>query len=250
MTHLTLSFLFIAASIIFLSFWLRRCSNENINFRGDVLLVFAHPDDECMFFTPTLKLLQARNIRTHFLCLSNGDAAGHGHRRELELLASAKHYGVDKKNVKVVNNPYIRDGMLERWPLNIIHQEIMLYLNSTGSISTVITFDQFGISGHLNHIAVHHACKDVKDGMPPGLLFFQLHTRRLVLKYTGALSLIPYLLGRDFRPNRNGFVVVNPPLNIVDAWQGLRQHASQLAWFRYLFVFFSSYSYVNELSSI
>ena len=39
-----------------------------------VLLVTAHPDDEAMFFVPTLLALQARGVAVHVLCLSTGSA--------------------------------------------------------------------------------------------------------------------------------------------------------------------------------
>ena len=43
---------------------------------SDALLVIAHPDDECMFFTPTLLGLQSQNVVVHVLCLSTGNFAG------------------------------------------------------------------------------------------------------------------------------------------------------------------------------
>jgi N-acetylglucosaminylphosphatidylinositol deacetylase len=38
-----------------------------------VLLVTAHPDDEAMFFAPTLLWLAAQGVQTYVLCLSNGE---------------------------------------------------------------------------------------------------------------------------------------------------------------------------------
>jgi len=38
-----------------------------------VLLVTAHPDDESMFFAPTLSLLLHRRADIHLLCLTNGE---------------------------------------------------------------------------------------------------------------------------------------------------------------------------------
>lgn len=40
-----------------------------------VLLVTAHPDDECMFFTPTLSSLAAAGAELWLLCLSTGECA-------------------------------------------------------------------------------------------------------------------------------------------------------------------------------
>lgn len=36
------------------------------------LLVTAHPDDECMFFAPTVLNLVESNVDVHLLCLSTG----------------------------------------------------------------------------------------------------------------------------------------------------------------------------------
>ncbi len=52
--------------------------NENI------LLVTAHPDDEAMFFAPTLEWMKRLKLSTHILCLSTGSysmAESHGHRK-------------------------------------------------------------------------------------------------------------------------------------------------------------------------
>jgi len=38
------------------------------------LLVVAHPDDEAMFFTPTIQSLQGQCSSIVILCLSNGEA--------------------------------------------------------------------------------------------------------------------------------------------------------------------------------
>ena len=37
-----------------------------------VLLVIAHPDDECMFFCPSIARLQEQGGEVHVLCLSSG----------------------------------------------------------------------------------------------------------------------------------------------------------------------------------
>jgi N-acetylglucosaminylphosphatidylinositol deacetylase len=37
-----------------------------------VLLVTAHPDDEAMFFAPTIHTLLQQGASVHILCLSNG----------------------------------------------------------------------------------------------------------------------------------------------------------------------------------
>lgn len=50
-----------------------------------ILLVIAHPDDECMFFLPTLLALRRSHLALYLLCLSTGNAYGKGDVRLHEL---------------------------------------------------------------------------------------------------------------------------------------------------------------------
>jgi N-acetylglucosaminylphosphatidylinositol deacetylase len=54
--------------------------------------VIAHPDDEAMFFVPSIRRLREHN-KLYLLCLGNGDGAGLGRIREKELIQSAKYLG-------------------------------------------------------------------------------------------------------------------------------------------------------------
>ena len=54
-----------------------------------LILVIAHPDDEAMFFYPTI----SRAKRLHIICLSNGGYDGLGEQREKELQRAARRLG-------------------------------------------------------------------------------------------------------------------------------------------------------------
>ncbi len=60
-----------------------------------VLLVIAHPDDEAMFFAPTLIGLSDQNVPCdiYILCLSAGNFRKGGKRRKSELRQSCKELG-------------------------------------------------------------------------------------------------------------------------------------------------------------
>ena len=90
------------------------------------LIVTAHPDDEAMFFAPTVQALAKAGWDVSALCLStgepicilqqiyrgggvgadaSGDAAGLGGIREQELYAAYEILGVSKDKVQVVDTP-------------------------------------------------------------------------------------------------------------------------------------------------
>lgn len=241
--------LLLVVTAFFLARWLSVSNAQLHSVRGDVLFVFAHPDDEAMFFSPTILYLTQQGINCHFLCLSNGNFNGLGQVRESELHASAAYFGIQKRNVRVVNHPELQDGAKETWPAALIMKEVDAYLAKAMQISTVITFDKDGVSSHPNHIAVHEGVKKLKNSMPPGINFLQLKTRGLLWKYTGLSSLVlPVTLSS--RGNRKRFSVIIPPTAVHTSFSAMRRHSSQLVWFRYLFVAFSSYTYLNELGAL
>lgn len=73
-----------------------------------ICLLIAHPDDEAMFFAPTVLALTRPELQNHvkILCLSSGDAAGLGETRKKELTKSGLVLGLRKaEDVFVVDNP-------------------------------------------------------------------------------------------------------------------------------------------------
>ncbi len=47
-------------------------SGNSVSRSGSALIITAHPDDETMFFAPSILSLVAQNIPVEALCLSNG----------------------------------------------------------------------------------------------------------------------------------------------------------------------------------
>ena len=48
------------------------CGKRSLKLEGKVLLITAHPDDECMFFAPTIISLTQNDVEVFLLCLSEG----------------------------------------------------------------------------------------------------------------------------------------------------------------------------------
>ncbi|KAM3561918.1 hypothetical protein ARSEF4850_003008, partial [Beauveria asiatica] len=72
-----------------------------------ICLLIAHPDDEAMFFAPTVLALTRPETGNHvkILCLSSGNAEGLGETRKKELVKSGMTLGLrDEEDVFVVDN--------------------------------------------------------------------------------------------------------------------------------------------------
>jgi len=210
-----------------------------------VLVVFAHPDDEAMFMTPTLRALISKGWTVYFLCLTDGSGGGDGSVRAAELLASGDYFGVAPTHIEVVADPDLPDSMQAAWTTQLVAQYITRAVQRWCP-GHVMTFDAFGVSGHVNHRAVHagvaawRKSHDEEHLTRPNV--WALRSQPLYWKYLGPLvRLFPAPSA-----SRTGAVVFHPPwCDIRCPFMAMRRHKSQLVWFRYLFVWFSSYTYEN-----
>ena len=69
-----------------------------------VLLVTAHPDDEALFFSPTL-LAVPRGVQVFSLCLSYGDSEGLGKVRKEEFYRAMDVLKVPANRRWILNHP-------------------------------------------------------------------------------------------------------------------------------------------------
>ncbi|CAH9108363.1 unnamed protein product [Cuscuta europaea] len=66
-----------------------------------ILLVIAHPDDESMFFTPTINYLMSKGHDLRILCISTGNADGLGNTRKQELYWAATTLNVIRNSTRI-----------------------------------------------------------------------------------------------------------------------------------------------------
>lgn len=88
--------------------------------------------------------------------LEKGNAEKLGKIREKELYSVGKY--LQFRKVDIVHNENLKDGMNEKWDLNLLANIIIDYIK-VYKIDTVITFDEHGVSGHINHICVRKSIK-------------------------------------------------------------------------------------------
>ena len=243
------------------------------------VLIIAHPDDESMFFVPTLRALQDETV--WILCLTTGDYDGLGKIRSKEMLQAGQLLHAEK--VLVCDN--LKDHPTKRWDIEEvktqIHTTLKTALGSTKMSTSIsqslrrlvlITFDQYGVSGHINHIDTYRGvCGTVAQGtltLSEGLAGTTTNNttipvegwtlaseRNIVAKYLPLFSLVLLLLSIFFQfpslkqslnSNCLTYRLHEPRLN----WKAMATHKSQFVWYRRLFVVFSSYTYVNTLHRI
>ncbi|KAI8885177.1 LmbE-like protein [Backusella circina FSU 941] len=198
-----------------------------------VLILTAHPDDECMFFGPTITSLLHSKSRLHLLCLSTGNADGLGDVRKRELRKSGQILGIS--HIKSMDHPDLQDGMKNQWDAKLIAEIVKDYATKH-KIDTIITFDDKGVSGHANHIACYKGANQAS-----GIQLYRLVSIPLVRKYIGVLDLL--LSMKD----NTEMTFISPPLAYLLTHKAMRQHNSQLVWFRWLYVTFSRFMFINHL---
>ncbi|KZT25688.1 LmbE-like protein [Neolentinus lepideus HHB14362 ss-1] len=217
-----------------------------------VLLLTAHPDDECMFFGPTLTALKRRqgDVDVHSLCLSIGDADGLGDVRRRELGRSLDVLGVDSRRRRVLDRQELKDNITISWDPHTIADVVLSYV-SEENITTVLTFDEKGISSHPNHISLYHGTSLALTLDPSrNLKAYALVSTPVLPKYLGFSSgLVAKLRGILFmlsEQEQAQVVIAASMSEYATALRAMLQHWSQLVWFRWLYITFSRYMWINE----
>ncbi|GKT46119.1 N-acetylglucosaminyl-phosphatidylinositol de-N-acetylase [Colletotrichum spaethianum] len=146
-----------------------------------ILFVTAHPDDECLFFAPSILgvLERDHNIRGGLLVMSVGNNYGIGEKRKQELKGSCDALGIDPSRCVALDHPKLQDNPTVWWDTALIQSILEDYVRKwdVSAVSLmhlgvsshwanidlfkIVTFDENGVSGHINHRAVSAAVKYV-----------------------------------------------------------------------------------------
>ena len=235
---------------------------------GGALLVTAHPDDETMFFTPAVRALVRKGTQLHVLCLSSGDYEGLGSVRSVELRHACASLGIPTERVTVVDDPRLRDGPSSAWPQDAVAQHVARHLDAATlhPVKCVLTFDCHGVTGHLNHIAVHHGTRCAVEAHG-GVVLYELVSVNILRRYMGMVdAAVVSLLDACWRlaallqmcvgPSRASTSDDADHVICCTSWtswschQAMCRHWTQYTWYRRLYVLFSRYVYVNTLRRV
>lgn len=164
--------------------------------------------------------------------------------------------------------------MRQQWPASSI-ASLLTRFHARHPFDTIVTFDDHGVSGHPNHIAVYRGValflsthRPSSVSPPPASLSivgYKLASVSLLRKYIGPMDALISALKRERhgatahaalavssrQPSLpSSILLVAAPAQAALTRAAMRCHASQYVWFRRLFVWFSRFIYVNELVPI
>ncbi|KAK9461434.1 putative deacetylase LmbE-like domain-containing protein [Lipomyces oligophaga] len=235
-----------------------------------IALVIGHPDDEVMFFGPTLSAIRTiaestngpaaessegsslphTNLR--ILCLSTGNAENLGETRVAELRASAAKFGIPPTNVVVFDDPRVQDAMGVEWPTDAISTLVNPYLTD---VDVVVTFDENGVSGHANHRSLNSYAKEYlvhNSNADERREVWTLNTCSILRKYITFLDIpITYFYNQFFTDNTRSLVITNDVHEYATTREAMTDaHKSQMVWFRWGWISLSRYMVVNDLTLI
>ncbi|XP_030562265.1 N-acetylglucosaminyl-phosphatidylinositol de-N-acetylase [Drosophila novamexicana] len=212
---------------------------------GRVLLVIAHPDDECMFFGPLIySLTQRDGCQVYVLCLSNGNYDQQAQFRREELFRACKRLGIAESNVILVNATNLPDDPNVEWRTDAVASFILHTVESL-DIKAIFTFDRDGVSSHPNHCAVYYAAASLclANLLPKACKFYTLDSINLVRKYLSIFDLLCTCF-----MSTHWCILSWKEASVIRG--AMLEHQSQMKWFRWLYIYTSRYMYINSLREI
>ncbi|RFU79365.1 n-acetylglucosaminyl phosphatidylinositol deacetylase [Trichoderma arundinaceum] len=230
-----------------------------------LLIVTAHPDDECLFFSPTILGILDRNhaIKGGLIVMSTGNNYGKGETRKLELKGSCTALGISPSRCEALDHPSLQDNPKVWWDTNLIQTIVKDYVKKW-EVDAIITFDEGGVSGHVNHRAVSAAVSEyvTNDGDAPPA--YKLVTTAVLRKYTflfdlplTALSFSWRIISAAFYPSSKASPEGSSKALLANTWHryvmtrsAFASHDSQYSWDRHLYMILSRYVWFNDLKRI
>ncbi|GAA5940563.1 N-acetylglucosaminylphosphatidylinositol deacetylase [Sporobolomyces koalae] len=212
-----------------------------------VLWVTAHPDDESFFFAPSI--LNLPRAKRHLLCLSTGNHDGAGHLRQEEIRQSCAVLGIAESNCVALDHPELQDNPTDIWSADLVRREVHEWVRRW-NIDAIITFDEYGVSGHANHRALYTSLRRGLE-MP----VYTVRSASVLAKYSSLVLLpaafVQHLFSTLLVPSRKGtsfFASSLPSYSL--ARLSFAAHESQARWFRTLFVNASRYLWYVQVDRV
>ena len=220
-------------------------TEKNIDYSsiGSVLLIIAHPDDEIMFWTPTISYLLSKKINFKILCLSNGNFLGLGEKREVEFDNVSRELNLPD-NV-ILNIPELQDNITMKWDEKKVAEVIDDFLKRNTDVKTILTFDKNGVTKHPNHIScfeglIYYLKENYEECKKKNIQIYTLDSFNFIFQYTWVIPMIKNFVSKyAFMSN-----------TFFKSYKLMRLYETQFNLLRKAHTIFSSYSYFNSHTKI
>ncbi|GFF23758.1 N-acetylglucosaminyl-phosphatidylinositol de-N-acetylase [Aspergillus udagawae] len=239
-----------------------------------ILLVTAHPDDETLFFSPSITYPRDDpHVQRALLAISSGNYEGIGDRRRQEIHDSCSVLGIVPDRCIVLDNAELQDNPKKWWNEDLIKDLVASHVQKW-NVDLIITFDNGGVSGHINHRAVSAGVRKYITSTPQAPPAYTLQSTFLLRKYSSLIDLIPTAIPFSWRILKA--ILTSPVASAVDgvhdlspldayndkallvsSWRtylvsraAFSQHASQYSWDRSFYLVISRYMWFNNLNKM
>lgn len=206
-------------------------------------LVIGHPDDEVMFFSPTMVWMDElvdKNTVVRVISMTNGDGDGDGHVRQEELKRSLRIL-VHSRDVESHVLEF-EDSKSASWDMDAAQKRLREFVWDERPL--VVTFDRGGVSGHVNHIS----CGEVVSSMGFERVYYLKSGEGMHVKYSGFIPLLwQVIVGPIIGQERPRLFMCTLRQYLLALSAMSVGHVSQMVWFRVGWWMFSRLCFGNEL---
>ena len=204
-----------------------------------VLLIIAHPEDELIYWGPTIKTLINYEIKIKILCLS---LINNNCEKILKDNDNSKNFEDISKTLKLEDNKIINLPSLEP---EIISNEIKKFLDENIDIGTILSFDDIGVGNneHLNcYLGLELFLKNNREEIKKKeIKIFLLDSFNDILKYSLLIPMI-FFYFKEF-----GFNIIS--WFQFNKWIKIHKNL-EIGFLKKIKLFFNCYSYFNSFTKV
>lgn len=245
-----LTFCLVWLALLWLAYIRTRPTTSSEFSKKRILFLTAHPDDEALFFGPTILTLNDQRLGNDIalVSISTGDSEGKGVIRQKELQQSSHELGLPSTAVRALNNAKLKDG-IEFWDSDDILTELSDVLEDLRwpHPDIVVTFDADGATKHPNHMSLLSAA-----ALSTSTKVYALKTKEWVSLFAAGWVIATVLFTWAWQDIRSSGKVlfVSGPWQWRQILSAASKHNTQKKpWpsFRWRLMNFSVYQVANEL---
>ena len=203
------------------------------------LLIIPHPEDELLYWSPTIKSLINYKIKLKILCLSTKNQNEKIFKNNDEINDNFEEIS---KILKLEENKIINVSSFEP---EIISKEIKTYLDDNSDIGTILCFDDIGVGNneHSNcYFGLELCLKNNREEIKKKeIKIFLLDSFNILFKYSFIIPLI-FFYFKEF-----GFMLSN--CFEYNKWMKIHNNIN-IGFLKRIKLFINCYSYFNSFTKI